>query len=246
VIVSFLEGDINQPIITGSVYNAEQMPPYGLPDGKVVSGMKSNSTPGGGGYNEISLDDTKDQEKMTVHAQYDRNTTVEHDESTTVVSGNETHSVQSGTQSVTIKGNTSLTVQAGDRTVDVTGNYKLDTTSEVSIQAPTKITLTCGGSSVTMEPGKITILSGGGASLTLDADALAVSSAGSQFLLDANATTASSAGSQVLLDSNATMTGVGEATVEAPKAVLSGGGGGSTVTNDASGIAVAGTKISLN
>ena len=63
VIVDFLEGDPDQPIITGRVYNGELMPPYTLPAGGVVSGMKSNSTKGGGGYNEISLDDTKGKRK---------------------------------------------------------------------------------------------------------------------------------------------------------------------------------------
>ena len=47
------------------------MPPFELPGKAMVSGMKSNSTPGGGGYNEISLDDTKGSEKIIVHGQYD-------------------------------------------------------------------------------------------------------------------------------------------------------------------------------
>src|ERR1022692_3616727 len=80
VIVDFLEGDPDQPIITGRVYNAEQMPPFGMPAGAVVSGVKSNSTKGGGGYNEISLNDTKGNELINIHAQYDQQKKVEHDE----------------------------------------------------------------------------------------------------------------------------------------------------------------------
>jgi type VI secretion system secreted protein VgrG len=80
VIVDFLEGDPDQPIITGRVYNAEQMPPFGMPAGAVVSGVKSNSTKGGGGYNEISLNDTKGTELINIHAQYDQQKKVEHDE----------------------------------------------------------------------------------------------------------------------------------------------------------------------
>ena len=49
MIVDFLEGDPDQPIIMGRVYNAEQMPPFGMPGGAMVSGIKSNSTKGGGG-----------------------------------------------------------------------------------------------------------------------------------------------------------------------------------------------------
>src|SRR5262249_360104 len=52
VIVDFLEGDPDQPIITGRVYNGTNRVPYGLPAGQSVGGAKSNSTPGGGGYNE--------------------------------------------------------------------------------------------------------------------------------------------------------------------------------------------------
>jgi type VI secretion system secreted protein VgrG len=80
VIVDFLEGDPDQPIITGRVYNAEQMPPFGMPGGAVVSGVKSNSTKGGGGFNEISLNDTKGTELINIHAQYDQQKKVEHDE----------------------------------------------------------------------------------------------------------------------------------------------------------------------
>src|SRR5450755_1862425 len=80
VIVDFLEGDPDRPIIVGRVYNAEQMPPFGMPAGAVVSGVKSNSTKGGGGNNEISLNDTKGTELINIHAQFDQQKKVEHDE----------------------------------------------------------------------------------------------------------------------------------------------------------------------
>lgn len=260
VIVDFLEGDPAQPIITGRVYNGDNKAPVDLPSAAMMSGLKSNSTPGGCGSNMFMMDDSKDKESMTVHAQKDASATIENDRTTTIVGGNDTLVVQAGERSSTVKGNTSLTVQAGDRIVDVTGSYKLDTTSEVNVQAPDKIVLTCGGSSITLEPGKITISAGDGASLTLDPDALLVSSGGSQALLDANVTVQSSGGSQmlldananmnssggsqVLLDGNATMSSPGEAKVDAPKAILS--GGGATVTNDEGGVVASGAKISLN
>src|SRR6516164_2874370 len=80
VVVDFLEGDPDQPIVMGKVYNQELMPPYSLPHQGMVSGLKSNSTPGGGGYNEMSMDDTKGKERITINAQYDMGTTVEHDD----------------------------------------------------------------------------------------------------------------------------------------------------------------------
>lgn len=76
VVVDFLEGDPDQPIIVGCVYNAEQMPPYlgAGPDGKhkndnKVSGIKTNTTLGGRGYNELRFDDTQGKEQIFVHAE---------------------------------------------------------------------------------------------------------------------------------------------------------------------------------
>ncbi len=83
VIVDFLEGDPDQPIITGRVYNAEQLPPFGFPAGAVLSGIKSQ-THKGAGYNELSMDDTAGVEKITIHGQYDMNSTIEHDQTLTV------------------------------------------------------------------------------------------------------------------------------------------------------------------
>lgn len=242
VIVGFIEGDPDCPIIIGRVYNGQNMPPT---KSGIVSGIKSNTSPGGGGSNSIMLDDSKGKEAITIHGQHNMSTTVENDHSLTVTSGNDTHTVSAGTQTVTVKGKTSLTVQAGDRVVNVTGNYKCDTTSEINLQAPTKITLTCGGSTITMEPGKIVLKAGGGASVTLDGDALMVSSGGAQVLLNADVHAQSSGGSALTLDGNAKMSGAGEATVEgAMKSTFC--GGGATLVNDAVGVAATGPKISLN
>ncbi|MBK5291556.1 MAG: type VI secretion system tip protein VgrG [Acidobacteriia bacterium] len=69
VIVDFLEGDPDQPIITGRVYNADQEPPYSLPGEQTKSTMKSYSSKGGGGFNEIRLEDKKGKEQIFIHAE---------------------------------------------------------------------------------------------------------------------------------------------------------------------------------
>ncbi|MBZ9721032.1 type VI secretion system tip protein VgrG [Mesorhizobium sp. AD1-1] len=79
VIVDFLEGDPDLPIITGRVYNASQMPPYGLPGNATQSGWKSNSSKGGGGYNELMFEDKAGSELVNFQAQKDHNLLIKHD-----------------------------------------------------------------------------------------------------------------------------------------------------------------------
>ncbi|WP_027035532.1 type VI secretion system Vgr family protein [Mesorhizobium ciceri] len=79
VIVDFIEGDPDLPIITGRVYNASQMPPYGLPASATQSGWKSDSSLGGGGYNELMFEDKAGSELVNFQAQKDHNLLVKHD-----------------------------------------------------------------------------------------------------------------------------------------------------------------------
>src|SRR5262249_43728605 len=81
VIVDFLEGDPDNPIIVGSVYNAENMPARKLPDGRKVCGLVSRTNESTGpGYNQITCDDTKENELIQIHGQYDMQTDIDHDE----------------------------------------------------------------------------------------------------------------------------------------------------------------------
>jgi len=69
VIIDFLEGDPDRPIVTGSVYNALTMPPYTLPDEKTKSTIKTNSSTGGDGFNEIRFEDAKGEEEIFIHGE---------------------------------------------------------------------------------------------------------------------------------------------------------------------------------
>src|SRR5215470_7468680 len=119
VIVDFLEANPDMPIIVGRVYNAEQMPPFGMPGGAVISGVKSNSTKGGGGYNEISLNDTKGTELINIHAQYDQQKKVEHDERANI--GNDRTEQVGHDEKITI-GNNRTEVVKHDETIAISND----------------------------------------------------------------------------------------------------------------------------
>ncbi len=185
VVVDFLNGDPDQPLIVGRVYNAGKMPPYALPDNKDRSVWRSHTIKGGAeDYNEISMLDTSGQEEMKVQAQKDRNTlvknddtkTVKHDETTTIKNnrtitveeGDETHTVKLGKrtteiqqdEALTVKqGNMNTTVSMGNSKTDVSlGNYDLKTDlGKVTIEAMQSITLKVGGSSIVIDQMGVTI-----------------------------------------------------------------------------------------
>ncbi|MFZ5758278.1 MAG: type VI secretion system Vgr family protein [Thermodesulfobacteriota bacterium] len=89
VIVSFLEGDPDQPIITGRVYHANNMPPYELPGEKTKSTIKTNSSKGGDGFNEIRFEDKKGEEQLFIHAEKNMDIRVKNDRFETI--GNNRH-----------------------------------------------------------------------------------------------------------------------------------------------------------
>lgn len=121
VVIDFLEGDPDRPIITGRVYNAEQMPPFGLPGAATVSGIKSN-THKGRGYNELAMDDTAGKEQVRIHGQHDMDTVVEHDQSTTV--HNRRTDVIDDDDSESVGKNQKQTVKI-DQTVGIGANQSL-------------------------------------------------------------------------------------------------------------------------
>ncbi len=205
VVVQFLQGDPDRPLVTGCVYNGANPPPYPLPDKKTQSTIRTASSPGSNGNNELRFEDAKDEEEIYLHAQRDMNETIERNHSASV-GGSQSVSV-GGDQSISVTGNQTVTVKGGGSgavhsKVDITGKHQLDASDTIAIQAPTSISLTCGGSSVLIEPGKITLTAGDGSKIVLDANALMQSSQGSKVLLDANACTESSAGAKTLHDAN--------------------------------------------
>jgi type VI secretion system Vgr family protein len=115
VIVDFLEGDPDRPVIVGRVYNGEQMPPYALPDNMTQSGVKTRSSKGGAAAdaNEIRFEDKKDAEILLIHAQKDHTLEIENDD-TQSVGNNRTITVEKD-ETTTIKGSRTETVEFDEK-----------------------------------------------------------------------------------------------------------------------------------
>lgn len=135
VIVDFLEGDPDQPIITGRVYNGTKPSPYALPGEKTKSSFKTYSSPGGGGFNELRFEDAAGSEEVFMHAQKDWNNAVLHDK-TESIGHDYTHAIDNDETRVvkrdrtrTVGRNEAVDIGAdqlikikGDRTEAVGGN----------------------------------------------------------------------------------------------------------------------------
>ena len=169
VVVQFEEGDPDRPIVVGSVYNPERMPPFPLPRGKMISGLRSNTYPGGGGLNEITVDDTRGRERMYFHAEFNQDTVVKHNQTsqvgqdaTTTIGGNESVHVAKNCEEKIGQAH-KLTIGAG-QTITVMGDLNQQTSGsqteharEIVLSADTQVTIRCGASSITMTPASISI-----------------------------------------------------------------------------------------
>jgi type VI secretion system secreted protein VgrG len=123
VIVEFLEGDPDRPIVTGRVYNAQAKLPYDLPGNKTMSTLKSNSTKGGDGFNEIRFEDKKGEEQIFIHAEKDEDVRVKNDAKEWV--GADRHLIVKRDQLEQVDGDKHLTVK-GDQNEKIDGTVSLN------------------------------------------------------------------------------------------------------------------------
>ncbi|CAO4176380.1 type VI secretion system Vgr family protein [Methylorubrum aminovorans] len=152
VVVEFLEGDPDQPLVVATVYNKDYRFPYPLPANKTISGVKSDSTKGHGGYNEFLFDDKKGQENIKFRAEKDHDSIVRHAETRVI---GETFETPVGSPA------RSTTLENGDEKLKVaSGNWNADVAQKLYFKAGTQIVFEVGASKITMTPATIKIESG--------------------------------------------------------------------------------------
>ena len=168
VVISYVDGDPDRPLITGAVYNGENTTPVALPGMQTQSTLKSRSSKQGTAGNELRMEDKKDSEELYLHAQKDMKVEIENDLSTSLTEGSETHTLEKGDRTVNVKtgkethevkGTRTLTITGAethtnkaDFTHAVSGNYTLKISGNLVIEASGSISIKA-GSTFSMEAG---------------------------------------------------------------------------------------------
>jgi type VI secretion system secreted protein VgrG len=245
VIVEFLEGDPDRPIITGRVYNATAVVPYPLPDNKTISTFMSNSSKGGDGYNEIRFEDKKGSEEIYLHGEKDQGIRIKNDTKEWV--GNDRHLVvkkdqlekTEGDQHLTVTGETRLKIGGkfgetitGDHVAAVKGSDNLAVTGDQKIKVDGDVSLK-GGQNLNTEAGqKISVKAG--ADLHLKAGATYAMEAATTVHLKAGTTLVIEAGTQLSLKAGSSFIDLGPSGVSISGTMVNINSGGAAASGSGS------------
>ncbi len=221
VVVAFLEGDPDCPIIVGSVYNADNPVPYALPENQTQSGIKTRSSPGGGAdnFNELRFEDKKGAEEIHVQAERNlstlvkasesrdiggsRTTTVHQDDTRTVTKGDDTLTVKTGSRHATIEQNDILEVKAA-QTIKVGNKHALQ------VEKGDHIILVDGGNSLLdVSAGNLSISTGAGKIELTAATSITLKVGSNSITIDTQGITIK--GIQVKLEADAAFSAKGKA-----------------------------------
>ncbi|GGI99750.1 hypothetical protein GCM10009083_15640 [Halopseudomonas pertucinogena] len=179
VLVSFLEGDPDQPLVSGCLYNSAHPVPYELPEHKTRAVFKSLSSPGGNGFNELRIEDRAGEEQIFIHAQRDWEQNIQHDQKIRV--GNERHErieanrytenlaeehhTTHADRKTEIKADDHLTVANNQHIklgqgqfIEAGQEIHLSSGMKVVLEAGSEITFKVGGSFVKLDPGGVTLV----------------------------------------------------------------------------------------
>ncbi|MGE4244016.1 type VI secretion system Vgr family protein [Ramlibacter sp.] len=185
VVITYINGDPERPLVTGAVYNAENAPPATLPDNQTQTIIRTRSSKSGTAGNELRFEDKKDSEELYMHAQKDMKVEIENALTTQVKKGAETHTVDEGDRTIEVKKGkethkvktTRLVEVEGDEThtnkanynQTVTKNHVLKIDGDLTIEVGGKVTFKSTGAMNIESSAAVTVKSG--AAMTLDSGA---------------------------------------------------------------------------
>ncbi|MDD0974499.1 type VI secretion system tip protein VgrG [Pseudomonas fontis] len=233
VIITFIDGDPDRPLVSGCVYNGDNPLPYALPANQTQSGLKTQSSKGGEGFNELRFEDKKDAEEVFLQAQKDftsnvlndAKVTIGHDETLTVQNAR-TRTVKEGDESVTLeKGKRSVAIQTGSDTLEVKDTRKVSVGGDQSHSTGGNFTdkvtgnysLTVDGDLTIKVSGAITLQSGAsftiksGADLAVQASTAISQKAGTSLTNKAGTSLENKAGTTLTNDAGISLTNKGGA-----------------------------------
>jgi type VI secretion system secreted protein VgrG len=224
VLVAFVDGDPDRPMVAGTLYNGAHEPPYPLPEQRTRSTIRTQSSPGGEGFNELRFDDAAGAEEVYLHAQRDHNEEAERNHtqrvgaSQSIRVGRDQAQRIGGSRRVEVGSEEHVVVgkapsdpdsppppplEPATQTTEVHGSIATKAHETIVVDATQSLTLRVGGTSITVTPGGIALAVDGGATLDLT-QALQVASAQQQGTLQLDergvATLASKQGGSLRLD----------------------------------------------
>ncbi|HAT32999.1 MAG TPA: type VI secretion system tip protein VgrG [Janthinobacterium sp.] len=196
VVISYLNGDPERPLVTGCVYNGENATPATLPANQTQTIFRSRSSKQGTAGNEMRFEDKKDAEELYLHAQKDMLTEIENALTMTVKKGAETHTLQEGDRTVD--------VQKGKEIHNVKGTRALTVTGDETRTNGAGFTQTVTGDYALTIDGKLTITVTG--AISIKSSAAVSQEAGTTFLAQAGTALTAKAGTELLSQAGTNLT----------------------------------------
>ncbi len=196
VLVTFLQGDPDKPLITGSLYNGDNKPPYALPEHKTRSTFKTSSSIGGDNFNELRFEDKKDNEHIYIHAAKDLDIQIKNNQTTEVFKDDhkvihqnqfveikkDRHRTVNGDQFTSIKKDTHQQILGSEygkvrekKLIDIGSELHIDVGNKIILEAGTEFTISAGGSTLKVDPAGVHLF---GAAINLNAGGSAGSGSG--------------------------------------------------------------------
>lgn len=202
VVISYIDADPDRPLVTGCVYNGENLPPVTLPANQTQTVIRTRSSKDGQQGNEIRLEDKKDAEEFFLHAQKNMTVSIENSLTTTLIKGAEIHTLDEGDRTLDIRKGKEVHNVEGTRTVAITGdeshtnkgNYKQEVKGDYELKVTGNLVLNITGDITIKSAKSVTVKSGttldnkAGTALTNEATTALTNKAGTGLVNQAGTT----------------------------------------------------------